>query len=333
MGDVAMLVPVLMALTSKYPDLRITLLTRKRFEVIFSQVPHLKIIHAEVKGKHKGLLGIIKLFKQLKGLHFDAIVDAHNVLRTNILKFLFQFKAVPFVQINKGRSEKKALVRYKNKVFKPLKTTHKRYADLLSEIGYPIDLSLHCVLDKPKMATNIKTLIGPYEHLVAIAPFAAYQSKIYPLEQLQLVIKTLIANKNLKIVLFGGGTKEIDQLNMLEQSCTDQLFNMAGKLSFEEELNLIANVDVMLAMDSGNGHLAANYGVPVVTLWGVTHPYAGFAPFLQKSENSLVADISKYPVIPTSVYGNTYPEGYEYAIASIDPISISNRIQELLKNT
>ncbi|HBC05033.1 MAG TPA: ADP-heptose--LPS heptosyltransferase RfaF, partial [Aequorivita sp.] len=51
-----------------------------------------------------------------------------------------------------------------------------------------------------------------------------------------------------------------------------------GKLTFEEELALISNLDLMLSMDSGNGHLAAMYGVPVVTLWGVTHPYAGFVP-------------------------------------------------------
>ena len=67
----------------------------------------------------------------------------------------------------------------------------------------------------------------------------------------------------------------------------------------------------MVSMDSGNGHLGAMYGISIISLWGVTHPFAGFAPFGQPSENNLLADISKYPLLPTSVYGNNFPENYE----------------------
>jgi hypothetical protein len=42
----------------------------------------------------------------------------------------------------------------------------------------------------------------------------------------------------------------------------------------------------------------------VITLWGATHPYAGFSPFHQPLENTLVSDREQYPMLPTSVYGN-----------------------------
>ena len=72
--------------------------------------------------------------------------------------------------------------------------------------------------------------------------------------------------------------------------------NMAGKLSFHSRTsNSYPNLDVMLAMDSGNGHLTALYDIPVVTIWGVTHPFLGFAPFNQPNENQLLADRTKYP--------------------------------------
>ena len=87
----------------------------------------------------------------------------------------------------------------------------------------------------------------------------------------------------------------------------------------------------MLSMDSGNGHLAAIYGVPVITIWGVTHPFAGFAPFLQDQDHSLLADREKYPLIPTSVYGNKYPDDYESAAGSISVESILYRINEVLQ--
>jgi ADP-heptose:LPS heptosyltransferase len=87
----------------------------------------------------------------------------------------------------------------------------------------------------------------------------------------------------------------------------------------------------MISMDSGNGHLAANYGVKVVSIWGVTHPFAGFAPFNQPATYALLPDLNQFPKIPTSIYGNRYPEGYENAAASISPKRIVEKIEAILK--
>ena len=94
---------------------------------------------------------------------------------------------------------------------------------------------------------------------------------------------------------------------------------MAGKIKFQQELQLISNLDVMLSMDSGNAHIAAMLGVQVITLWGATHPFAGFSPFNQPMGNSLVSDREKYPLLPTSIYGNKKVEGYEDVMRTIEP--------------
>jgi hypothetical protein len=75
-----------------------------------------------------------------------------------------------------------------------------------------------------------------------------------------------------------------------------------------------------------------HYGVPIVTLWGVTHPFLGFAPFGQQYKNSLMVDIEKFPLIPTSVYGNKYPENYEDAMKTIAPIDVVNKVLTLMKS-
>ncbi|MEE3147340.1 MAG: glycosyltransferase family 9 protein, partial [Bacteroidota bacterium] len=110
----------------------------------------------------------------------------------------------------------------------------------------------------------------------------------------------------------------------------ENCINVAGKFSFEEELALISHLDAMLAMDSGNGHMAALFGVPVVTLWGVTHPYLGFAPYGQPEENQITADRNQFPAIPTSAYGNKVPEGYEQAMHSIQPETVLQRLSVIL---
>jgi hypothetical protein len=73
-------------------------------------------------------------------------------------------------------------------------------------------------------------------------------------------------------------------------------------------------------------------GVPVVTLWGATHPYAGFLPFNQTLDNALVSDRNQYPQLPTSVYGNKVVPGYENAMRTIFPDQVVSRIELILKS-
>lgn len=331
MGDVAMLVPCILALTKKHPSLRITLLTRKRFASIFQDIPNITIFSANVKNEHKGVVGLYRLYKQLMKLNIDAVADTHNVLRSSILKVFFKFSRVPFVQIDKGRKEKKGLTRFSNKVFKPLMTTHERYAEVFEKLGLPLTLPLEDLLERKDLPEHFKSILGTTKNIIGIAPFAAYKSKMYPLSLMEGVIKKLSEHGQYKILLFGGGAKEIKILNNMVNGFSKNVINVAGTMSFEEELALISNLKVMVAMDSGNGHLAANYGVDVVTLWGVTHPYAGFAPFGQTIENSICADRKKYPLIPTSIYGNTFPEGYDKAMETINPDDVYQTVVNILE--
>ena len=57
--------------------------------------------------------------------------------------------------------------------------------------------------------------------------------------------------------------------------------SMIGKLNMRTELNLMSHLDVMLSMDSANMHLASLVNIPVVSIWGATHPYAGFMGWKQ----------------------------------------------------
>ncbi len=330
MGDVAMTVPVLRTFRATYPDIKITVLTRKFFEPLFSGIENLEVYHADVTGRHKGAVGLTRLFNELRKLNIDAVADLHNVLRSNVLKTMFSIKRIKVVQIDKGRAEKKALTRSQNKVFKQLKTTHQRYAEVFEGLGCPIDLIKHQFPGKQRLTPNIVCLTqnSPKKWL-GIAPFAQYESKTYPLELMVEVIEKLDKEDQFEIFLFGGGKREMDILNNIS-SKYNNVVNVAGKLPFEDELKLIGNLDVMLSMDSGNAHLAAMYGVPTITLWGVTHPYTGFMPFGQPSQHAILPNLAKYDLIPTSIYGNKVPPGYQKVMDTIKPETVVEAINKLL---
>lgn len=282
---------------------------------------------------------MLRLFQDLKVLHIDAFADLHNVLRSKVVRTFFSLYGKKVAAVDKGRAEKKALTQAENKTFKPLPTMFERHVRVFEQLGFTVDLSSRSVgtvfPEKAVLSPEILAVIGEENKtLIGIAPFAQYDSKVYPLDLMQEVINQLSESRNLgkfyKILLFGGGKKEIEILNSLSAN-KQNVITVAGKLKFQQELQLISNLDVMLSMDSGNAHIAAMLGVKVITLWGATHPFAGFSPFNQPLENALVSDRNLFPKLPTSVYGNKKVEGYENAMRTITPETIVEKITTSLK--
>ncbi|MFE3868362.1 glycosyltransferase family 9 protein [Flavobacterium sp. LS2P90] len=334
MGDVAMTVPVLRAFTFQFPEVKITVISRPFFKPFFDGIPNVSFFAFDEKERHKGFLGLLRLFQDLKGLHIDAFADLHNVLRSKIVRSLFALSGKKTASVNKGRAEKTALTQLENKVFKQLPTMFERHSNVFNELGFTVDLSSRSIgtvfPKKAVLDSEIIRLTGDKnQKWIGIAPFAQYDSKVYPLDLMQKVINQLAKNKDYKILLFGGGKKEIEILNSLANN-KENVINMAGQLKFQQELQLISNLDVMLSMDSGNAHIAAMLGVKVITLWGATHPFAGFSPFNQPLENALVSDRNLYPKLPTSVYGNKKVEGYEDAMRTISPDKVVSTIESQL---
>lgn len=331
MGDVAMSVGVVRTLLIQYPNVKITFLSRPFLKPLFEEIPNVVFYAVDSKDRHKGFLGIYRLYKELKNKEFDAFADLHNVMRSRVLNLFFW--KLPSATIDKGRKEKKQLTRSENKIFKQLKTTHERYADVFRELGFQFDLFHSVPLPHEKLNQTLLGLIGGEvvtKKLIGIAPFAQHEAKTYPIDLMEEVIEQLEKQGNYKILLFGGGQKEISILSIFEKKYNDVIC-IAGKLRLKEELHLISNLGCMLSMDSGNAHLAALFGIPTITLWGATHPYAGFAPFGQSQENALLSDRKKFPKLPTSIYGNKKVEDYQDAMRTIRPTAIVERVRTVLK--
>ena len=327
MGDVAMTVPVLRAFVKQYPTVKITVISRPFFKPFFEGIPNLEFFAFDEKQRHKGFAGLLRLYSDVKKLKIDAFADLHNVLRSKIVSLLFALSGKKRATVDKGREGKKELTRAENKIFAQLPTMFERHAKVFEKLGFPLDISNPEFPQKAKLSSDILEIIGDQnQKLIGIAPFAQYNSKVYPQDLMQEVIAKLAENKTYTILLFGGGKKEIEILDSFSQSF-ENVVNVAGKIKFQQELQLISNLDAMLSMDSGNAHIAAMLGVKVITLWGATHPYAGFLPFGQTMENALVSDRNQYPKLPTSVYGNKIVEGYEDAMRSISPKDIVTKIQ------
>ncbi len=330
MGDVAMTVPVILALVNQYPEVKITMVSRPFFKPIFENIPNVTFLSVHTNHQHKGIFGLYRLYRELKSKKVDQVADLHNVLRSKVIRTLFALSGKKVAFTDKGRKEKKELTRAENKIFKPLKSMFERHVETFKQLGYDIDLSNPVFLQQMEIPLKAQKIIGnKNQKWIGIAPFAHYDSKTYPMDLMREVIRKLSEDQNQKILLFGGGKQEMELLEEFANE-NENVFNFAGKISFEDELHLISNLDLMVSMDSGNAHLAAMFGIKVVTLWGATHPFAGFAPFNQPFENCLVSDREKFPLLPTSVYGNKKVAGYHDVMRSISVEKVVFSVQSQL---
>ena len=320
LGDIAMTVPVVYDLAVQYPDLEITMLSREMARPLFEQLPkNVHFITADLNGRHKGLLGLCRLWRNAHLNDFDYIADFHDVLRTQWLRAEGCLHCKKIAKIDKGRKGKKALTRQKNKVFFQQATSFERYAKVLEQLGFPIkpqfvklDYSAFCETQKE----TDETWIG-------IAPFAKYPAKIYPMKKMEDVIKALSERENTTLFLFGGGLEEKRQIAELcnkypHVKAAQSQHGLAG------ELALMGQLDVMLSMDSANMHLASLVGTRVVSIWGGTHPYAGFLGWNQNPNDCIQLDLS---CRPCSVYGNKPCYRGDYAcLNSIEPSQILEKL-------
>lgn len=347
MGDVAMMVPVIHAVATRYPDVRITVLSRPFARTFFEDLaPNVNFMAADVKKDYRGVKGLNSLYRRLVAKQPTAVADLHSVLRSNYLRMRFNLGRFHVEHIKKQRHERRRLVADEGrKVLVPLRTPFQNYADVFDRLGYPAgDLSFRTIFDNSEAhdirpdgcpAGNLNLLpkaIGPkrsWEQWIGIAPFAAHKGKVYPPEATAQVVRQLIARyPKARIFLFGRGREE-DQLFPKWVGEMPQCFFVSQHLeSMYQELILMSHLDVMLSMDSANMHLASLTATPVVSVWGATHPLAGFMGWNQKPENAIGLDMT---CRPCSIYGQKACRHGDYpCLRNIRPETVVERIADVI---
>lgn len=300
-GDVAMLVPVVFSVAAKYPQDRFVVLTRKSFAPLFENLGfNISAATVDVNKQHKGFFGIFKLLRSVSRYKYTHVADVHDVLRTKIIRSYMAMLGKHVAYIDKGRKEKKNMIATK-KVSPALKPTTERYMEVFNELGFSAEMVFTNFFEfKERSLYPLRAVIKEKRgKWIGIAPFSKHAEKIYPLEKMENVIVRLSQQLDTTVFLFGSGSEERN----LMQSWADKYSNIttiSGRLNLENELLLISYLDVMISMDSANMHLASLVQVPVISIWGATHPNLGFYGFGQDSENAIQTEIE---CRPCSVFG------------------------------
>ena len=299
LGDVAILEPVLRQRAAANPDVLFMLAAPPRLEPLFRGMKNVQYVPMEKRQKLR------ELYRQFAALKPEVVADMHHVLRTIGVDWLFRLHGVPVHYIRKHCERGIA--------------TWQRYDKVFDRCG----LTGGAVLGdywKVKDADGCSRVIG-------VAPFAQHEGKVWPLEKMERLVE-MLSQKGYRVCLFGSAT----EASVLEAWARkyDRVESLSGRYDFEEELGRIAALDVMVSMDSANMHFASSMGVPVVSIWGATHPCRGFYGWRQDPVWAVQREMD---CRPCSKYGNKPCRKGDYpCLRGIEPIEVIEKIERVLKD-
>ncbi len=333
LGDVAMVVPVIYSVARQYPDVRFTVLSKGFARTLFENLaPNVNFMEADIKHEYHGISGLNALYRRLAAKQFTAVADLHGVLRSGYLRMRFNLNHYHTEHIDKHRKGRKRITAKSHKLLVQQPTSFQNYLEVFKKLGFPISIQFRSIFGEGKgdlsMLCDTLNEKKDGERWVGIAPFAAHEGKVYPPERMEQVINQLIEQvPNIRIFLFGRGEQEE---NYFTKWCNEhpQCVYMAPLVnSIREELIVMSHLEVMISMDSSNMHLASLTATPVVSVWGATHPFAGFMGWGQSEDNVVQVQLD---CRPCSVYGQKPCLRGDYAcMHNIQPETI---VEKTLKN-
>jgi ADP-heptose:LPS heptosyltransferase len=302
MGDVALTTPVLRGMRNQYPDVELVLITRPAFKSFFSSIEGLELFFPDLRTRHKGFPGLIRLYRDIiRQNKIDYVIDLHDVLRSKILRQLFRLSGVPVAVINKGRSEKESLITGKKKI--RLKHSVERYCDVFAEAGFPVVAAKDKCIIPPPGITLKDGLLSEMQGVlnIGVAPYAKHKLKMWPENNMIVLLGHISKNYNCRFWLFGG-SEETERLTALQTKIPGSA-SLPGKLTLDEELVFMSKLDLMIAMDSSNMHMAALVGTKVISIWGGTDPLSGFSAWMQPENFSIRIPVEELTCRPCTTYG------------------------------
>ena len=340
LGDVAMVVPVVWSLAHQYPDVRITVLSRGFARPFFENLAsNVGFMEADLKREYHGIKGLNALYRRLAAKQFTAVADLHSVLRSGFLRMRFNLNRYHVAHLDKHRKGRRHLTAASSKkelVQQP--TSFQNYSDVFNRLGFPVTIDFKSIFENtptgkgdlsllPESLTS--HLLPLTSDLIGIAPFAAHEGKIYPPQLMEQVIKQLAEqHPDARILLFGRGERENQLFTEWCKQYPQCIFISQHLENIQQELILMSHLNVMLSMDSANMHMASLVATPVISVWGATHPYAGFMGWGQNSENIVQVDLD---CRPCSIYGQKPCKRGDYAcMNTIKPETIVEKINSLL---
>ena len=309
-GDIVLTIPVLYQLGKKYPQHKITFITKDGFEDLISALP--VVSHVDTIKKNETIQSFKKRINFNK---FSIIVDLHDNIRSRLLTAGSNAKVFRY---NKERLKRLAILFFKKRIENPIPIWKKYLSAIHSD-----DIVPNFTMVLPKYASLLHEKKLPNSPFLVIAPGASWESKEWPLSNYQSLAE-LLHKAQINIVTIGAN-KDREVENIILQECGDLVSPLVGELTIAESAFVISRAQAVLTVDTGMMHIANSYNIPMTVLFGSTVKEFGFYPYSNKAK-VLEVDISCRPCSLTGK--RSCPKKHHNCMNKITAQSVFNSIKQ-----
>lgn len=288
-----MTLPLVYEVAWAHPQSHFYFVTRPLMaQLLISPPPNLSALPYDLsqKGSWRDMITLAQ--KLHKTYPQAVIIDMHDVIRTKVLRYTLRLLGHQTYALAKPRGERKRLL------------TRPKTLTVPPSMYVPPMLSIYTdVLRRGGLSASVgRPILSSQKRIpaVGIAPFAQHKGKALPIEVLDRLLDRIATDLPMhRIILYGAPGREKEQLRLLAEQKNYNI-GLSEAKGLSGEVEEIASLECMVSMDSANQHIASLVQTPVVSLWGATHPAAGFVAWGQRLSDCIGVDMA---CRPCSIYG------------------------------
>jgi len=289
-GDAVMATPTLRAIRELYPAAHISYLMRRYVKPIYTGMPWVDQLITYRTGKSRGKAGkgMFDLASRLRAGKFDLAILLPNSFKTALLCTMAGIKRiVGYERDGRGFLLTDRLLPVKEKgkfVPSPIVKYYLGLAQYLGSNHRNLTMQLFVTDSEKREAVDVLTRAGidptldqpggqGGPPLVLLNPGAQYGAAKCWLPANFAAIGDRLFEERGATLLISGTPRErriLDEVQALMKHKPIDLSKVGTTLGSLKEI--VRRCDLMVTNDTGPRHIAAAFGVPVVTVFGPTHP-------------------------------------------------------------
>ena len=296
-GDIVLTSPVVRML-KKQLNTEVHFLTKSAYVSLLKNNPYIDSVY-QIDASINEVIG------DLKKENYDYVIDLHNNLRTQILKFKL---GVPSRSFNKLNMEKFMLTTFKMDSIPKVHIVD-RYLDTVLHLGIKNDNEGLDFFLSAKDEVDVSCFPNNYTAFVIGGQHA---TKILPTKKIISIIKNID-----KPVLLIGGPEDGYRGEEIAKAC-DKVVNTCGKYSILHSASLVQQATMVITHDTGMMHIAAAFNKKIYSVWGNTIPEFGMYPYKANASSRMI-EVKGLSCRPCSKIGYAKcPKGHFKCMQEID---------------
>lgn len=280
LGDVCNTVPTVRALQRQFPKAKITWLVGPAEAAFLAGLEGVSFV---VVNKAKPIRMLRQLRRQFAKQRFDVLLMLQHALRATVISLGVPAKrrigfprqrAHEFQWLFSKEKVGTATGRHVLDGFMAF-AKHLGVADLSVEWNIPVPES-----DRQWVAQQLAGVTKPR---ILICPAASKAYKNWTVSG-YIAVAEHAQSRGWQVILASGpATDEVALAQAIAAGVPGEVLNLAGETSLKQLYALIGAMDLLVAPDSGPGHMAASQGVPVISIMAHYAPWRsapyGFAQY------------------------------------------------------